>query len=262
MVEALAGRTAVVTGAGRGIGRAIAVALAAAGADIVATSRHPDQLASVADEVTSLGRQAVTVDMDLARPAQVDALAATVLRTGGRVDILVNNAGEAGPAAPLWEVDPHQWHQTLDVNVTGAYLCCRALIPIMIAGGRGGSIVFVGSVTGKRPLLHRSAYATSKMALVGLCRTLALDGGPYRIRSNLVSPGFVEGDRMDWVLARQGEAQRRHPDQVRADLTAQAALGRLVSASEVADAVVFLAGDGAGAITGIDLTVAAGSVMY
>ncbi len=142
-----------------------------------------------------------------------------------------------------------------------AYLCSRAVLPSMIER-RSGSIVSIGSVTGKRPLLHRSAYAASKLGLVGLCRTLAVDAGGYGIRTNIVSPGYVEGERIEWVIARQADAQQRTLDAVRADAESETALGRFVRPEEVADAVVFLAGRRSRAITGIDINVAAGLVMY
>ena len=257
----LSGRTAVVTGAGRGIGRAIALALGAAGADVVACARQPESVAPVCADIEALGRRAVAVEVDLRDPAQIDRIPEVALATFGRIDVLVNNSGQSGPSAPLWEVATDAWRDTLDVNLTGAYLCCRAVLPAMIAR-RSGSIVFIGSVTGKRPLLHRSAYAASKLGLVGLCRTLAVDAGSYGIRANVVSPGFVEGQRIDWVIARQAEAQGRSLEEVRAEAESETPLKRFVRPEEIADAVVFLAGDRSCAITGADLNVAAGLVMY
>lgn len=257
----LAGRTAVVTGAARGIGRVIAVALARAGADILLCARRPIELEPVMDEIAALGRRGVPCEVDLKVPEQVARIAPIAQAELGGLDILVNNSGVAGPSAPLWEIDPADWQETLDVNLTGAFLCCRAVLPHMVAQHRG-SIVLVGSITGKRPLLHRSPYAASKLGLVGLCRTLALDAGPYGVRVNVISPGFVDGPRLDWVIGHQAAAQGRPESDVRSDLEHQAPLQRLVTASEVANAAVFLAGDGAGSITGVDLNVAAGAVMY
>jgi len=257
----LAGRAAVVTGAARGIGRVIALAMARAGADLLLCARRPFELEPVIDEIAALGRQGVPCEVDLRDPRQVAHIVPTAQAELGRIDILVNNSGVAGPSAPLWEVDPADWKETLDVNLTGAFLCCRAVAAHMVAQRRG-SIVLVGSITGKRPLLHRSPYAASKLGLLGLCRTLALDAGPYGVRANVISPGFVEGPRIDWVIGRQAAAQGRPEADVRFDLEHQAPLQRLVTASEVANAAVFLAGDGASGITGVDLNVAAGAVMY
>ncbi len=257
----LEGRSAVVTGAARGIGRVIAVALAEAGADLLLCARRTDDLQDVRTEIERIGRRSEPFGVDLRDPERVMAIADAAEAAFGGVDVLVNNSGQGGPSAPLWEVNLADWQHTLDVNLTGAFLCCRAVLPSMIARHRG-SVVLIGSVTGKRPLRHRSAYAASKLGLVGLCRTLALDAGPYGVRVNLISPGFVAGSRLDWVIARQAEAQGRPDVDIRAEFEGQACMGRLVSASEVAAAVVFLASDAANGITGVDLNVAAGAVMY
>jgi NAD(P)-dependent dehydrogenase (short-subunit alcohol dehydrogenase family) len=156
------GLTAVVTGAARGIGRVIAIALAAAGADVVACARQPAAVAPVCADIEALGRRALAVPVDLRDPAQIDRIPDLVLSHFGKIDVLVNNGGQAGPSGPLWELPPDEWRETLDVNLTGAYLCSRAVLPSMIER-RSGSIVFIGSVTGKRPLMHRSAYAASKL---------------------------------------------------------------------------------------------------
>ncbi|MGH9087046.1 MAG: SDR family NAD(P)-dependent oxidoreductase [Acidimicrobiales bacterium] len=249
------------TGAARGIGRVVALALAEAGADVVVCARRPEELETLCEEIGERGRRAVPCEVDLQVPEQVGRMADEATAAFGGIDVFVNNSGVGGPSAPVWEVDPRDWHETVGVNLTGAFLCCRAVLPSMVERRRG-AIVFIGSITGKRPLLHRSPYAASKLGLVGLCRTVALDAGPYGIRANVVSPGFVEGPRMDWVIARQAEAQGRPETEVRSALEHQAPLERLVSASEVAGAVVYLAGDAAGGITGVDLNVAAGAVMY
>ncbi|MGH9102248.1 MAG: SDR family NAD(P)-dependent oxidoreductase [Acidimicrobiales bacterium] len=261
MSTALGGRVGVVTGAARGIGRAIALELARSGADLVLCGRQLPALSAVAAEVERLGRQALVFELDVTDPARVGELTGAVRERFGRADVLVNNAGTSGPSAALWEIELEQWRETLDVNLTGPFLCSRAVLPLML-DQRSGCVIFISSVTGKRPLLHRSPYATTKVALVGLCRTLALDVGPYGIRANVVSPGFVDGERMDWVFARQAEARGISAAEARAELEGIAALGRMVSADEVARAVAFLSSDDAAGITGVDLNVAAGSVMY
>lgn len=178
----------------------------------------------------------------------------------GPVDVLVANSGIPGPSAPLWEIEPGEWRQTLDVNVTGTYLCCRAVLPGMIESG-GGSVVIIGSMTGKRPLEGRSPYAASKLALVGLTRTLAVDAGKHDIRVNLVSPGPVRGKRLEWVIEKQAEARGLSVDQARQAFKAGSPLHRLVDPDDVAQAVVFLASDEAVGITGTDLNVSSGMVM-
>ena len=199
--------------------------------------------------------------LDLNDPASIQAGAAQALSEFGRVDILVNNSGVAGPSKPLWEVDLEEWEQTFQVNVTGTFLCCQAFLPTMIAA-KSGSIIMIGSMTGKRPLVNRSPYAASKMALIGMMRTLATEVGPLGIRVNVISPGAVEGERMDWAIERQAAARGLSFAESKASFTEDTPLKRMVTAREVAEATAFLASSKASAITGQDLNVAAGLVMY
>jgi len=254
-------KIAVVTGGGRGIGRAIALAYAREGASLVLASRSKEALEETRAMVEALGRKALVVPMDIRQEENVRNLATQALGHFGRIDILVNNSGIGGPTAPLWEIVHADWEETFAVNVTGTYLCCRAFLPAMIER-RSGCIVIIGSMTGKRPLFGRTPYAASKMALVGLARTLAWEVGPFGIRVNVISPGGVEGERIEWVIRKQAEAKGISIDEARRELTSSSPLGRLVPASDVAEATVFLATDKAASITGEDLNVSAGTVMY
>lgn len=254
-------RVAVVTGAGRGIGRVIAETLAREGAHVVLAARSVDLLEETREVVESHGRTGLVVPTDLVDRDQVAALARAALDHFGAVDVLVNNSGVGGPSAPLWEVDPDEWEATLAVNVTGTFLACRAFLPAMIERG-AGNVVVVGSFSGKRPLLNRTAYTTSKMALVGMVRTLAVEAGRHGVRVNLVSPGAVQGERIEWVIGRLQQAQGISYEQARATLVSDSPFKRLVQPEEVAQAVVFLASDRSSPVTGEDLNVSAGAVMY
>lgn len=253
-------KVAVVTGAGRGIGRQIALTLAAQGDRVVLAARSLAALDDTAAEIADGGGTSLVVPTDVTDPAQITELRERTSAAFGAVDTLVCNSGIAGPTAPLWEVDPTDWSETMAVNVTGVYLCCRGFLPDMIERG-AGSIVVIGSMTGKRQLAGRTPYAASKTALIGLVRNLAHEVGRSGIRVNLVSPGGVEGERIDRVIERQAEAQGVTVEQAREQFSAPSALGRLVVANEVADAVAFLASDRAAGITGEDLNVSAGVVM-
>jgi len=254
-------RITVVTGASQGIGRAIALGFGAAGDTVVLAARNEGNLQTVAREVGAAGGAAMVVPTDVSDPASVSALVEHVVNAHGKIDVLVNNSGIGGPSGPLWEVDEEAWDQTMDVNVKGVFLGCRAVVPHMIEVG-GGSIVVIGSISGKRALYGRSPYTTSKMALVGLVRTLALEAGRHGIRVNLISPGFVAGPRIDWVIEAQATARGISQDDVRAEFEGESPLGRLTEASDIADMCVFLASDHARAITGVDMNVNAGVVMY
>jgi NAD(P)-dependent dehydrogenase (short-subunit alcohol dehydrogenase family) len=254
-------KIAVVTGGGRGIGRAIALAYAREGADLVLAARSKEALEGTKAMVEALWRRALVVPTDIRQEESVRDLAEQTISAFGRIDILVNNSGIGGPSATLWEISPADWEETFAVNVTGTFLCCRAFLPSMIER-RSGCIVILSSMTGKRPLYARTPYAASKMALVGLARTLAWEVGPYGIRVNTISPGPVEGERIEWVIRKQAEAQGISVEEARRQFTSSSPLGRLIPASNVAEAAVFLASDKAASITGEDLNVSAGTVMY
>lgn len=254
-------QVALVTGAGTGIGREIALRFAEEGADVVLTGRSVPSMEDVAAQITADGRRALVVPMDLRDHASIDAAAARALGEFGRVDVLVNNSGVGGPSKPLVEIDAQEWEETFAVNVTGTFLCCRALLPQMLERGTG-SVVVVGSITGKRPLVNRTPYAASKTALIGLVRTLAAEVGPQGVRVNLVSPGGVAGERLDWVIESQAKARGVSGEQAREEFAGGSALRRLVSPRDVADVVAFLSSSRAAAVTGEDVNVAAGLVMY
>jgi NAD(P)-dependent dehydrogenase (short-subunit alcohol dehydrogenase family) len=257
----LAGRGALITGAGYGIGRQIALQLARAGAHVVLAGRSADALASTAAEIEAFGGVGIVAPTDVGEPDQVARLAAVVADRLGALHVLVSNSGIAGPTAELWHVDPAEWEETFRVNVTGTYLVCRACLPAMLDRGEG-SIIVIGSATGKRPMAGRTPYAASKMALVGLVRSLAVDVGPHGIRVNLVSPGPTEGPRLDAVIERRATARGASVSEIRREFVQDSPLGRLTAPDEIADAVLFLAGDRAAAITGQDLNVSSGSVMF
>jgi NAD(P)-dependent dehydrogenase (short-subunit alcohol dehydrogenase family) len=236
-VGALDGRTAIVTGASRGIGAATARALDAAGARVALVARSADQLADVANE---LQHDAVVIPSDFATAEGPPAAAATALEAfGGRVDVLVNNAGIAvrreSEAIELEEMD-RMWN----VNVRAALLLTSAVLPAMLEQG-SGSIVSISSISGRRGAPRRAIYAATKAALDGMTRALAMEYGPRGIRANSVAPGVVETDLWRENLAKPG--------------VQDAVLGviptrRVSTAEEVADTIVFLASDASRAITG------------
>jgi NAD(P)-dependent dehydrogenase (short-subunit alcohol dehydrogenase family) len=250
----------VVTGANRGIGRAITVALAAAGYTVAASARDPSSLSETVAEAEKAGGTAVPVACDVCDEASVAALAG---RAGqlGPVRVVVANAGIAGPTAPLHEITLADWRETIATDLDGVFLTFRAFIPAM-AERRDGSLIAISSMTGKRPLYGRTPYAAAKMGVIGLVRTLATELGPYGIRVNAVCPGPVTGPRIEQVIARQAEARGITAEQAWTELNSQSPLRRLVTAEEVAAACVFLASSGSASITGEDLNVTAGVVMY
>jgi NAD(P)-dependent dehydrogenase (short-subunit alcohol dehydrogenase family) len=251
---------AVVTGANRGIGRAIAVAFATAGFTVTAGARDPASLADTIVEAEKAGGTVVPAACDVRDEASVSAMA-DAAKELGPVRAVVANAGVAGPTAPLHEVTLDEWRDTLATDLDGVFLTFRAFIPAMI-GRRAGSLIAISSMTGKRPLHGRTPYAAAKMGVIGLVRTLATELGPYDVRVNAVCPGYVAGPRMEHVARRQAAIRGITEDEARAELAGTSPLGRMVDAGEVAAACLFLASGRSAAITGEDLNVTAGVVMY
>jgi NAD(P)-dependent dehydrogenase (short-subunit alcohol dehydrogenase family) len=254
------GRVAVVTGANRGIGRAIAVALAVDGFTIGATARDTATLKETIDDVEAVGGTAAALACDVRDEDSVEMMARAAAALG-TVHTVVANAGVAGPTAPLHETALADWRDCLATDLDGVFLTFRAFVPGLIAAG-AGSLIAMSSMTGKRPLHGRTPYAAAKMGVIGLVRTLALELGPHGIRVNTVCPGAVAGPRIDDVIARQAAARGITEAAALAAFTGASPLGRLVEAGEVAAACAYLASDAAASITGEDLNVTAGVVMY
>jgi len=234
VTDELAGRTALVTGAGNGLGRAIALALAGAGARVILTGRTEKTLRETAD---LLGRpdQTVVAACDVASPDSVDALRSAL--AGEDVGLLVNNAGVGGPVKAITDIEPAEWDEVFGANVRSVYLMCRAFLPAMYARW-GGDVINVASVTGKRPLTRRTPYAASKMAVLGLTRTLAFEAGPRGVRVNSLSPGPCRGERMHRNFTAEAAATGTSYEQAEEAFVARAALRRLVEEDEVALAVL------------------------
>ena len=231
----LTGRTALVTGAGNGLGRAIALRLVDAGARVVIVGRTEAPLAETAALCGDRGGGVRIGLVDVADPESVRLLAAEL--AAETIDILVNNAGVPGPVAPLIEIEPDDWDAVFAVNVRGVYLMCRAFLRPMLDRG-AGDIINLASVSGKRPLARRTPYCASKMAVIGLTTTLAAEVGPLGISVNSLSPGPVRGPRMDRNF--RLEAQRRgiSVEQATDEFRSRSLLGRLVEEEEVGRAVV------------------------
>jgi NAD(P)-dependent dehydrogenase (short-subunit alcohol dehydrogenase family) len=183
-------RVAIVTGASTGIGLAIAKAFAAEGAKVVLAARSHERLQAAADAIQANGGEALAIPTDVAKENQVEVLFARALEAYGRVDILVNNAGVAAPDA-VETLKLEDWQRVIDVNVTGAFLCAREAFRLMKPAG-GGRIINIGSISAKVPRHKSAAYTTSKFALEGLTRSLALDGRAYGIAVSVLQPGNTD----------------------------------------------------------------------
>ena len=244
----LANKVAVVTGAGRGIGRAVALAYARMGADVACVSRTEENSAKAAAEVEALGRRAWAVAVDVSDTAAVDAAAGKILDDAGRVDILVNNAGVTRDNL-LMRMSEEEWDTVLNTNLKGAFNFTRALSRPFIKQ-RSGRIINIASVIGLIGNAGQSNYAASKAALIGFTKSVARELAPRGITVNAIAPGFIETD-MTAVL----------DDKVREEVIGRVPLGRFGSSDDIAHAAVFLAMEPTGYVTGQVLTVDGGMVM-
>jgi NAD(P)-dependent dehydrogenase (short-subunit alcohol dehydrogenase family) len=246
------GRTALITGAGNGLGRAIALELTSRGARVILTGRNRDKLDLVA---TECGSEARVATVDTADEVSVAALAAEL--RDEQVSILVNNAGLAGPVAPLTDITVQDWDEVFAVNVRGVFLMCRAFLPQMVQRG-SGDVINVASVSGKRPLTRRTPYTASKMAVIGLTSTLAYEVGPAGVSVNTLSPGPVDGPRMRRNFTLDAERTGRTYAEAEKEFVSRAALHRMVTEQEVALAVVAMLN--MPGLCGADIDLSAGMV--
>ena len=244
----LGGRKALVTGASRGIGRAIALALAGAGADVAVTARAAADVAETAAEIAALGVGAVSLSLDVRDAEACAAVVAEAAGLLGGLDILVNNAGTE-EVRPSLEVDPELWDKILDTNLRGAFFCAKAAARRMTADGRGGAIVNICSLTSEVGIPTAVPYGSSKSGLLGMTRGLAAEWAPLRIRVNAIAPGYFR-TAMTEGFYRDGAW--------REGMLAKIPLRRFGDLSDLAGAAVFLASDASAYVTGHCLTVDGG----
>ena len=244
----LTGKLAVVTGGGRGIGRAIALELAQRGADVLVNYvRHPDAASAVAEEVRALGRKADTLRANVADPEHVSRMFEEIRQKHGFLDILINNSA-SGVNRPSTQLTPHHWDWTLNVNARGAWLCAREALPLMQTRG-GGVVVSISSLGGSRVMRDYFLVGVSKAALEAVTRYLAVELAPFGVRVNAVSGGLVDTDALNsfaWGASVIEQTRSRTP------------AGRMVTPSDIAQVVAFLCSDDAAMIRGQTLVVDGG----
>ena len=247
---------ALVTGAGQGIGEAIARQLLARGARVTVLGRRAEPLQKLVDEFPGQCRMELA---DVSSESEVKTAFSQAASALGAINILVNNAGQA-QSAPFLKMDAALWQNMLAVNLTGAMLCMQQVLPAMVERGYG-RIVNVASTAGLKGYAYVAAYCAAKHGVVGLTRALALEFASKGVTVNAVCPGYTETEIVRESIARVVAKTGRTPEQAMAEFVRGNPQGRLVQPREVADAVLWLCGPGAGAVTGQAIAVAGGDVM-
>ncbi|MGZ3585265.1 MAG: SDR family NAD(P)-dependent oxidoreductase [Ktedonobacterales bacterium] len=261
MALPLAGKCAVVTGATKGIGRSIALALAEAGADVAVSARTEADLGALKMEIEAKGRRALAIQCDVTDADRVEhGLAGGVLHAWSGVDILVNNAGNAGSAKFANHPD-ELWHRMLAINLTSVYYVTKAFVPAMIEQ-RSGRIITIASIAGKVGAKYIAAYTASKHGAVGLTRALAAELNAYNITVNAICPGYVNTPMTDASVANMVARTGMSAEEARQTLERMSPQQRLIEPEEVASVAVFLALDSSKGITGQAINVDGGEVNY
>jgi len=256
----------MITGAGRGIGRKVALELASRGATVVLTDTNARALDETARLISvslagvrenKVNEQHICREADVTDLGQVVSLCQDAVTHLKRIDVLVNNAAIAGPTRPVAEVELRDWEDVLRINLTGPFICAKAVLPHMMER-RSGKIINMASIAGKLAYAMRSPYAASKWGLIGFTRTLAEECGPYNIQVNAVCPGPVKGERIDEVIAARARELNTSAQEVEKEYVAKSSMKRMVTESEVASLVAFLASADADGITGEAIDITAG----
>jgi meso-butanediol dehydrogenase/(S,S)-butanediol dehydrogenase/diacetyl reductase len=259
--DRLAGKVAAVTGAGRGIGRGIAERFVAEGAAVVLVDRDPAVSDVAAELARHTGTEAAGVTCDVTDESSVAGMVAEVEDRFGRLDVLVNNAG-AITIAPLAELTVEAWNRVLAVNTTGAFLCAKAVAPVMRRGGRGGRILNAASGQARQGFIYTPHYAASKFGVIGLTQSLAKELARDQITVNAYCPGIVGSDMWDYNDREWGRLLGGYaPGELMAEWVAGIPLGRAGSNDDVANLLVFLASDEAAYITGQAINIDGGMFM-
>ena len=253
----LEGKVAIVTGGGGGIGRAIALRYAREGAAVVVAGPTEDKIRSVEKEILDSGGRVQAVRTDVAEEQDVERMVAFALSGFSQIDILVNNAGIAGPTALVPNVSREDWDRTFAVNLTGAFLCAKHVLPHLIER-RSGCIINITSIAGLQAYAYRSPYCASKWGMIGLTQTLAQESGQYGITVNAIAPGPVAGPRIERVIRNRAEEMKLPYEEVVRQYVEPTALKRMVEEEDIAAMAVFLASDEGGNITGETLNISSG----
>jgi 3-hydroxybutyrate dehydrogenase len=254
-------KVCIVTGAASGIGKEIAQTYAREGGKVVIADMNKAAAQQAADEIVKAGGTAIAVAMDVTSEEQVDAAVAEVVAAYGGVDVLVSNAG-IQIVHPVEEFPFADWKKMLAIHLDGAFLTTKAVMPHMQKSGKGGSIIYMGSVHSKEASVLKSAYVTAKHGLIGLCKTVAKEGGKHGIRANVICPGFVRTPLVDKQIPEQSRALGISEDDViKKVMLKETVDGEFTTVQDVAEVALLFAGFESNALTGQSLVVSHGWFM-
>ncbi|MCE2392465.1 MAG: SDR family oxidoreductase [Proteobacteria bacterium] len=254
-------KVVVVTGGGRGIGRATALRFAEAGSRVVVAARTPGQIEAVAEEVRSAGGACLAVATDVRDEAAVRELASRTLDEFGAADVLVNNAGGGGGRSALVDMEVEQWDETFALNCRGSFLCCKHFLPAMIERHQG-SIVNVGSASARHGRAMLSAYSAAKYAVIGLTQALANEVGRHGIRVNAVMPGTIRTEALQGYFERLAVERGETVEQVETLYAERSPMQRILETGEIADSILFVASEAARGMHGHCMDVNAGAWLH
>jgi NAD(P)-dependent dehydrogenase (short-subunit alcohol dehydrogenase family) len=261
MDRSLAGRVALVTGAGPGIGRATALAFARDGADVVVAARRAEPLAALAEEVAAeTGRRVLAMPTDITDLEACTRLIAGAVEALGRLDVLVNVATASFPRRAIVDADWNAYLDSVALNVVGTMKLCGEAARVM-AGNGGGSIINIGTLGTTALQAKNGTYTSTKLAMVGLSKTLAREVGPQHVRVNVVTPGFTTGEPLDRLFEEMGRPSGRSGEEMSRRVAAAAALERHVDPEDIAEACLYLGSDRGRNVTGVELHVTAGALI-
>jgi len=256
-------KIAIVTGGNKGIGRAISLAFAQEGADVIIAARDMQAAENVAKEIIKTGRRCITVCTDVSRADQVERMVNRTLQEFGRIDILVNNAGVL-TMAKVVDLEEKDWNETMDINVKGIFFCCKTVARHMIKQ-KQGKIINISSIAGKEGYLYMAHYCASKAAVIGFTKALALELAPYNVNVNAVCPGIIETNMLvreyRWGAELRGfptDEIDKGAKKIKEEAIKAVPLGRSAQPEEVAGVVVFLASKEANYMTGQAINVTGG----
>lgn len=257
----IVGDSCAITGGGQGIGNTIATHFAELGVDVVINDVEEDRLEVAADDLAEAPGEVVTIAGDISDPDTADTMVAAAVDSFGGLDIVINNVGLSGPSTPTEDLAHETFMRMMEVNLGGLFNMSSSAIP-QLRESDDGRIVSIASIRGKQPAPHKIGYATSKIGVIGFTRTLATDLGPDQINVNAICPGPVEGPRWRGVIEEQAASRGMSESAVEEEFRSDSPMGAFMEAADVADMVLVLCSTRTQRVTGQDINVSAGSIMY